>query len=632
MADQYFGNKVSFDTTNKVPGTESFAYRLIVTHRDAHSYVPGRIMMQTINPMLTWAMSDKSQLKLKGFVTNWATTYAQAQNANNLYVRDDFPYGTGGTISKRDIKPGYVPFEANGAPDWRRREEKVRQITAEFTTALTSQLNLRLAMLKNYVHRQNRDGGARFHRPKLPDGTINELDPNTGRFTPNYTWALQDPTSLWNEQTNPYVSTFVPYGSNVNDVELYADDSINWDEDTHLQADIYGKFDLGGSRGDPLFTLHLGGGVYRIREKGENQGWSIVADNITDLYRDSIFDQGRPFMPNPPLPTGLSPSSPYYPDYIGAGDYFKWGHGLNVRTINTQYYFNTQIDTLRGRLLLSGGAAYNEGESESYDIRRDRHSSSKADSKWTPSYGVVYKVTPHASVYASHAINTSRGNWYNGFNNQSVWQDGKRNEGGVKLYFFNRRLSISSSYFEIRKTNIAIEDPREAERRRDGATEKIYPDLLQEITNEGFELDIAGEITANLRVLGSFTKQKMRNAAGYRQANTPDTMYNGFIRYGFSSGALDGVSVYVGFNHSANSPGHNPNINPTILGVAHQYDFFIPSRTIFNGGASYKWKNVNFQLNIDNLLDSDKVMVSGGRHAVGLVPPRNIRLTTTYHF
>jgi len=632
MADQYFGNKVSFDTTDKLPGTESFAYRLVATHRDAPAYVPGRIIMKTINPMLTWAISDKSQLKLKGFLTNWARTGALAANANNLYVRDDFPYGTGATISKRDIKPGYVPFEANGAPEWLFYEDKTRRVTAEFTTALTSQLNLRIAMLKNYIHNQSRGGGVRIHRLKLPSGTINELDPNTGRITPNYTWALKDPTQPWNEQTNPYVSTFVPYGSDIDGVETFADDTMNWYEDTHLQADVYGKFDLGGSRGDPLFTLHTSAGVYRTREKSEFQGWSIVADNITDIYKNSIIAQGRPFLPNPPQPSGISPSSPWYPDFIGAGEYFKWGHSQNIRTISTQYYLNTQLDALHGRLLLSAGAAYNENENESYDILRDRYSGSKADAKWTPSYGVVYKVTPHASVYASHALNTTRGNWYDGFNDQPVWRDGKSVEGGIKMDFFNRRLSVSSSYFEIRRTNIAVEDPREVERRRDGATRKIYPDSLNEITNEGVEVDVSGAITPNLRILGSFTKQKMRNQAGYRQANTPDTMYNGFLRYGFSNGTLDGLSVHVGFNHIASSPGNDPNVNLTILGVSHQYDFFVPARTIYNGGASYKWKSVNFQLNIDNLLDSDKVMVSGGRHAIGLVPPRNIRLTTTYSF
>jgi len=97
VADQYFGNKGTLDSTGRIFGSDKLAYRVIATYRDAKSYVPGHLWNKTVNPMLTWKITERSQLKLKGFFNNWGQSGAQAANANNLYLRDDFPVG--GTVS-----------------------------------------------------------------------------------------------------------------------------------------------------------------------------------------------------------------------------------------------------------------------------------------------------------------------------------------------------------------------------------------------------------------------------------------------------------------------------------------------------------------------------------------------------
>jgi len=57
VADQYFGNKGTVDSTGRVFESNSFAYRLIGTYMDAKSYVPGRLSSKSINSMITWAIS-----------------------------------------------------------------------------------------------------------------------------------------------------------------------------------------------------------------------------------------------------------------------------------------------------------------------------------------------------------------------------------------------------------------------------------------------------------------------------------------------------------------------------------------------------------------------------------------------
>ncbi|KXU35161.1 hypothetical protein AXK11_07390 [Cephaloticoccus primus] len=338
-------------------------------------------------------------------------------------------------------------------------------------------------------------------------------------------------------------------------------------------------------------------------------------EDITDIY-----DKTQPFLPNAPRPIWIP------------GPRDANGEGKDLQNKDIQYYIHTQVDTFRKRLILTGGGVYQKRVRENVNYTRNSHSYDSR-SKVIPSAAILFRVMSNASVYVAYSQDANAASYYpgGGLPNEDVWQEGEQGEVGIKMDFFNRRLSISVSYFDIEQNNQPVTDPRDIEARR-GGTDRIYPQLLNEMTNEGFEFDISGQITPNLSVLGSATKQKKRNQVGFREANTPDTMYNGFIRYGFSSGALDGLSVNLGFNHAGKAAGNNPNVNPTVLGVPHQYMHFLPARTIFNAGASYKWGDVSFQLNIDNLLDEDKPMNSQGRHDMALVPPRNIRLTTTYRF
>jgi len=602
VADEYFGNKATIDTTGTVPGTERFAYRLIATHRDAHSYIPGRVIQKTINPMLTWAISDKAQLKLKGFISEYGMTGALLRGTHNLAVRDDFPFGTGAVVSKDDIKPGYTIFGANGAPDWTHVTDNIHRFTAEFTTTLTRQLNFRVGVLRDYRKNSGRSLDLDAGRIAAASGVLRNIDPNTGRSTPNYDWALKDPTQPWNKQSNPYEPTYIAPGSDLKTpVMLKEGQGRSWDEDTHYQADLYGKFDFGGSSQEPLFTLHTVLGTYYIREVSKNYWGKYVAEeDIT-----AIYDSSQPFIAEVIRPRATGPET------------LRWRGGGEVDKIR-QYYANAQIDTFKGRLILSAGVS--------------RKDSLKQNPETSPSYGVVYKITQNASVYVSHSENAVPVNYWNGQRVvRGIFSKGKQDEVGVKLDFFNKRLSVSSAYFEIEKDNQPVDDPRDVMESRRGDN-RIHPQLLLPITNEGLEFDVAGEITSNLRVLGSFTKQKMRNQVGFKQANVPDELINAFVRYGFNSGVLDGLAVHFGLNHSGKSVGHNPPVTVLPTGERYQYDFFMPSRTIFNGGASYRWKNVNFQLNIDNLFDSDKPMIGDSRTGIALVPPRNVRLTTTYRF
>jgi len=625
VADQYFGSKGTLDSTGRIGDSNRFAYRVIGAYRDAKSYVPGRIQTKNINPMFTWAISEKTQLKFKSFITNWKQTGAQAANANNLYLADDFPIDGTVSSSPSDYRPGYVPFEANGASPYQVRQEQTRSATLELSSNLWDKVDLRVAALRQYRHYQ--DFGAGLGISRTYPANEKRRNPMTGKWTETLSWDLQDPSLPYDANTNPYVSTPIDYATLPYTASLGGGEvQHTWNHESHIQADAITKLDFGGTDTNPVFRLNIATGVSRQQWHGHVMRWSMPHEDVT-----AQFDPTLHFMNDAPL---ADPFNYTVPDWFATNGGWRgiWQNNGTIRASVTQVYLNTSFETFRGRLFGTFGSAQERRKSHNANYRAGFTWRDALTHTAPPSYALLYKINPSMSVYVAHAENSSQGSWWTGIDlgRQNIWQDGDQNEVGLKFLFFNQRLSITTSYFEIKKTNQAFADPRVADLPPN--TPNPYPDFLFDISNEGLELDIAGQVTSNFNVLGSITKQKKRDHLGRKQANTQDDLFNLLLRYKFSSGALKSLGMHVGMNYAGSSVGENVAPDRTPLKVIYQSSFNLPARTLFNAGASYTLGAVSFQLNIDNLTDSKKPYVSGGRHAIGLAPPRNIRLTTTYRF
>jgi len=606
LADEQFGDKLTLDSTGTVPGTERFAYRVIASYQDAQSYLPGRIVNKAVHPQLTWAITPKTQLKLKGNFMYWALKGAAAHtransgpngHVGNLPIRPDLPQGA--TISMNDIAPGYVYGGANEHVDWAIRENKVSRGTVEFTTALGEHFNMRLAVLRRLYYNYANTGGVRISR------FLGERNPMTGEFTYNQSWALADPSQPWDEVTNPYFSTTVPLVDTSAGASLSEAYARNWLNEQHYQLDVAGKFEFGRVAGAPLAVLHTVMGASRAREWTESKGYDRADDPLP------TYDFSRPFLLNAPRPTGL-----FGPDVINS-------HGADLRNTKTLVFLNTQLDLFQGRLLLGAGIS-NQRFNRSYVDWLSTITSSDKASKNLPVYSLLYKVTPWASVYGSHSRNASSTGWFDGTKNVILWSEGKQDEAGVKLEFFERRISVTAAYYELEQTNQVTSNPLRW-------LDPSLPEQLANIGNKGFELDIVGGITQNLTIIGSYTDMKMRDHLGRQRIGVSDTMYNALVKYGFSRGPAKGLSLFASVNHSGKAAGETPP-DRTQIGVPVPVSFYVPERTIFNAGASYDYGPLRFQLNVENLADKKTLVQASGRGGVSPFPGRNIRLTTTYSF
>jgi len=614
-ATEFYGSKASLDATGPIPGTERFAYRVIASYQDADGFVPGKIKNQSIHPMLTWAISPRTQLKVKGSFVNWRQTGSVAANQHNLHFRDDLPHGA--TVGVGDIKPGYVYGGANGQATWTERTSNVARGVVEFTTALADNINLRLAGMRNYYHYSYNTGGLTIDRPG--NWGKNHINPFTGEYDHFNAWSRFDPKLPWDPITNPYSSSPVDYTPSGAWLSEYYGDT--WSNSSFYQVDLASNWDLGR-----LATLHVVTGISHSTEWNHAKGWDHEDDLIVGWLVDKNRNNIKYAAPeNPPL-LGYDYSMPY----VDGVPRVRTGSHLESETKKphskaTQFYINTQLDFLQGRLILSGGVSHQKRNTPGrVDLARNRVGRGLKGSKNSPSYSALYKVTPWASVYASHGRNADGTNYDDGSVIRVLWREGKQDEIGIKMEFFNKRLSVTSAYFELEQSNFVTQHP-------DKWFNPNAPDQLASITNEGFEIDIMGQVTQNLTVVASYTDMELRDVLGRNRMGIPDNMANALVKYGFADGPVRGLNIFAGVNYVGKQAGENPR-ERTDIGVVVPVSFWMPSRTVYNAGASYDYGPLRFQLNVENVFDKKTLWQSGGRNQLTAFPGTNVRLTTTYSF
>jgi iron complex outermembrane recepter protein len=576
---RFFGNRIALDSTGPLPGTDKFAYRVIAGYQDAHSSVPGNIRVYSVNPQLTWRISDRSQLTVRLNEIRWETTGAAQNPSVTFHASPELDNGE--TISLATIAPGFVYGESNGATaDWSYRKDHVQRATAEFTTALTDRISMRLAAMRHYDYFRTDTTGLVTPGQSTQSSRYN---PYTGIYTPNYTWAK--------DSTGTYVSTFSAQYDPAS-ITRSASQQRAYNNDTQVQNDFAGNFELG-----PVTLQTVVGGSYQKFTSYDRQ-WSAVAGQMAPVNLAAPLN-----LPNHPVNYTL---------------------GSNTYTENTkkQAYGFTRFGFFKDRLYLSGGVSRLWLDVPVKNNRTGTSTLLKGATN-TPLYGALFKVTPGVSLYYSHSTNA------NGvlFNGAALFQEGKQDEYGVKAEFFNQRLSVSASHFDISQNNIVTPNP------------SFFIDPVNnpqffkaDLTNEGFEIDVVGGLTKNLTVIASYTDMKLRDAFGRRRRNIPDTTANALLKYSFTDGTAKGLSVFAGVTHVGNQAGEDPSITATPLGVVAQISFYAPARTIYNAGASYVRGKYRYNLNIDNLTDVKTIWQPSGRFSLAPYPGLNLRFTTTYTF
>jgi len=575
---EWDANKYSIDINQPLDAAGRFAYRVVAAYQDTHRYWSKDQPRERriLAPSFTWRISPTTELTLR---YNYDHT---------LEVRDPLMVIDSSVVQRGQkpiLAPGFSPRGLNGIPPSSVQDGNASRGSATLSTSFNKHITMRVGLLaqSNKVRQDQ-------IRPSFPALNIRRYNPYTGILTPDQTWALQDNSQLHNEVLNRYVPTNSPY---INPTAIPI--RREWNEG--------GVFKVYIAQNDWVFTydipwakLQTVAGWQYYRDKGRDKLYSGTMSpyNIYDLENQDLNVTS----------TTLSRDN-------------------TINSKNTQLYINQRVGLWDDRISLTGGYLF-------YDVDNSLKSPIAGDSTLEDSQdmytgGVLFRVTPQASVYYSYSSNAAPVT----INFVQLWSEGEQHEYGVKTEFFNGRIAINFAYFEIEQSNVRLPNPDYL-----GGDLTAPRDLATDYKNHGVEVEIYGSITKNLSVLASYSQLKMRDPMGRHVRFVSDKSAAAMLNYRFPEGSvLKGLAANVGVVYNDEYAGDNPSVSVTPLGVVAQPSFFVPSQTLWKAGASYSWNRYLIRVYVDNVVGKkDYVQQGGSRFNVFTAPGRLVRVSATVKF
>jgi iron complex outermembrane recepter protein len=244
-----------------------------------------------------------------------------------------------------------------------------------------------------------------------------------------------------------------------------------------------------------------------------------------------------------------------------------------------------------------------------------------AETVFLPRIGIVYKITPNISAYATYnkgfdAFEASTSTEI--FNSPFKPQISYVLEAGAKGIFLDDKLAATLSVYLLTLLNVAVSA-------NDISNPNLYVQQGQN-RSEGVEAEMVGNILPNLSVTLSYaycvakvTQSKVPTEVGMQVENAPKNTSGSWIKYTFAKGAIKGLGIYAG--HSA--VGARTTLDPTIM---------LPSYFVLSGGVSYRYKHFILAMNVNNI--TNQVYWMGAYNNVNKWPgsPRNLMINLGYKF
>ena len=299
------------------------------------------------------------------------------------------------------------------------------------------------------------------------------------------------------------------------------------------------------------------------------------------------------------------------------------GQGNAVRTYSNGVYLQEQLQWGRLQALLSARVEWFT------DVTKDTKGIEKKTTQtaFIPRLGLVYALTPSTNVYAS---------WIRGFEPQSVAIQSDPETGGpfdpmkselwevgAKGEYLNKRLSVTTSVFRIRKNNSLYP-----------AGDPVNPKLrvaVGEEVSRGVEFDVSGRILPYWSITANYSynvAEITKAAPGTKDLNiqrpgTPRHAANLWTKFIIPTGALRNLGMGLGINGVSAREGQ--------VGRRAQLVTY-PGYSLLNLALYYKVREIQLQLNWNNVFDKRYYISGFDRFRSFPGAPSNINLTATYRF
>jgi len=239
----------------------------------------------------------------------------------------------------------------------------------------------------------------------------------------------------------------------------------------------------------------------------------------------------------------------------------------------------------------------------------------------SPKFGIVLQpVVNKLSLFA---------NYMNGFENVAprIQDDGttvsfspehaNQWETGIKTNLLNGRVSATVSYYDITVSDVVRQDPDQPNSFiQDG-----------EIKSRGFETSITASPIPGMNLTLGYSYNDAENQKFNPEFNDrrpersgPQNLFNGWISYQITRGALDGF----GFGFGGNYASEHATLNRESTGK-----FILPEYTVLNGSVFYRTNSFRIDIKADNLNDKEYFT---GWSTINPQQPRTVKASFSYSF
>ena len=277
---------------------------------------------------------------------------------------------------------------------------------------------------------------------------------------------------------------------------------------------------------------------------------------------------------------------------------------------------------LTDKWLVMGGLRYDAFDVFAGKGRPFVTNTDSSDGKLVPRAGVVYKLTPYVSLYSSYPESFKPNSSIASQIGSLPPEQGKAWEVGSKVELPNG-VTGTLALFDITKRNVMVSELVDGE---------TVTRTAGRVRSQGVELDVAGNITDSLSMIGSYAYTDARvvddpDNKGKEMTNVARHTASLFLTQDLGSPGLysgDNVRIGAGVRYVGRRPGDAAN------------SFSLDNYTVADAFAAYTMPvqgyRVKWQLNVKNLFDKTYYPSSGGNLRVAVGEPREVVLRASVDF
>lgn len=252
-------------------------------------------------------------------------------------------------------------------------------------------------------------------------------------------------------------------------------------------------------------------------------------------------------------------------------------------------YLQDQVDLLPNLIVLAGVRFdYIDEFRTTQNLGEEREEFEQDYSDFTPRLGIVYKPIEPVSIYASYttSYNPLGADFINPDDSTLEPETGRQFEVGVKTEI-TEQLSFTFAAFDIRKQNVAVEDP----------DNPLFSIQTGEQASRGIELDLQGEILPGWNIIAAYTfldafvSEDNTDIVDNELPGVPESQFGLWTTYDIRQGSLEGLGFGLGFIALSDRQGDLENT------------FTLPGYFRTDAALFYERNNWRAQLNIENLFD-----------------------------